>query len=53
MTHVTEDQKTAVQQPCRRPYQVPRLSVYGAVRDLTMGGSGNAQETSSGQKPRL
>lgn len=39
MIHITEDQKAAVQQSNMRPYHAPRLFVYGAVRELTMGGS--------------
>ena len=31
----------------RRPYTKPRLTVYGAVTDLTAGGTGNASETVS------
>lgn len=46
MTHITEDQKTAVQQPNWRPYHTPRLFVYGAVRQLTAAGSVDSPEGS-------
>ncbi len=36
----------------RRPYAAPALVDYGAVRDLTAGGSGHAQESSSGNLRR-
>jgi hypothetical protein len=36
----------------RRPYHPPRMFIYGAVKDLTAGGSGHAQELSSGQLMR-
>ncbi|MDR7135847.1 hypothetical protein J2X06_003065 [Lysobacter niastensis] len=36
----------------RQPYQTPQLHNYGAVSDLTAGGSGNANEGSGGQRPR-
>jgi hypothetical protein len=38
--------------PDRKPYTQPTLTRYGQLKDLTTGGSGNAQETSNGQKPR-
>lgn len=44
MTHVTEDQKTVVQQPGRRSYRTPRLFVYGAVRQLTASGTASGKE---------
>jgi len=31
-----------------RPYQAPRLLIYGPVRELTGGGSGNAVEGTKG-----
>jgi hypothetical protein len=53
MIHVTGDHMAAVQQPGRRSYHRPRLFVYGAVRNLTAGGSGNASEGEKGNaKPR-
>jgi hypothetical protein len=37
----------------RRRYLTPRLVEYGAVRELTAGGSGKASESQQGQaKPR-
>lgn len=48
MIHITEDQKAAVQQSNMRPYHTPRLRVYGAVRELTMSGSGNTKENNQG-----
>jgi hypothetical protein len=36
----------------RRPYFSPRLLVYGAVRELTAGGTGHAVETSQSQRYR-
>jgi hypothetical protein len=38
--------------PCKTPYQTPTLTQYGQLKELTTGGSGNAQESSSGKKPR-
>jgi len=35
-----------------RDYHSPRLVIYGPMRDLTAGGTGNAQEGSSGQRVR-
>jgi hypothetical protein len=52
MTHLPEDQKREEKKPGKRPYQSPQLVVYGAVRDLARGGTGKAQESSSGQKRR-
>ena len=36
----------------KKPYGSPSFILYGKVKDLTTGGTGNAQEGSSGQKPR-
>ena len=36
----------------RKGYKTPSLTKYGRLKDLTTGGSGNAQEPSSGKKPR-
>jgi hypothetical protein len=36
----------------KRQYDTPELSRLGSVASLTAGGSGNAQESSSGNKPR-
>ena len=38
--------------PKRRIYKKPTLAVYGKLKDLTTGGSGTANEGSSGKKPR-
>ena len=35
-----------------KTYKKPTLTVYGKLKDLTTGGSGNANEGSSGKKPR-
>ncbi|HSO21616.1 MAG TPA: lasso RiPP family leader peptide-containing protein [Chondromyces sp.] len=35
----------------RRPYGAPRLVVYGEVRELTAGGTGNASENAPGPDP--
>jgi hypothetical protein len=40
---LNHDQRHA-SQPVRRPYRSPQLLVYGAMRDLTAGGSGNTTE---------
>jgi len=44
MTQGPEDQKTAVRQPGRHSYHTPRLFVYGAVREVTLGGASGNQE---------
>ncbi|HEX4823041.1 MAG TPA: lasso RiPP family leader peptide-containing protein [Candidatus Polarisedimenticolaceae bacterium] len=36
----------------KKPYQAPRLTEYGKLADLTTGGTGKANEGSSGQRPR-
>jgi hypothetical protein len=36
----------------KKPYREPRLTEYGALKDLTAGGSGSANEGSQGQRPR-
>ena len=36
----------------KKAYQRPSLTKYGALRDLTTGGTGNATEGSMGQRPR-
>jgi len=43
MSHVTDDTKKT-QQKSRRHYKEPHLIVYGAVKDLTAGGSGKNSE---------
>ena len=35
-----------------KPYEPPRLTHYGDLKDLTTGGSGTANEGSMGQRPR-
>jgi hypothetical protein len=48
MKHLTEDQEQQVQSSSRRLYHPPRLSVYGTVRQLTNGGTGNMTESQPG-----
>jgi hypothetical protein len=36
----------------KKSYQKPSLTAYGRVKDLTTGGTGSANEPSSGKKPR-
>lgn len=36
----------------RKVYTAPQIEAYGRLRDLTAGGSGNANEGSQGQRPR-
>jgi hypothetical protein len=38
--------------PRKKPYKKPDIKTYGKLQDLTTGGSGNANEGSSGKKPR-
>ncbi|MDB6162918.1 MAG: hypothetical protein JWL98_350 [Xanthomonadaceae bacterium] len=38
--------------PARKMYATPKLIAYGALRDLTTGGSGVAQEHSLGKHKR-
>jgi hypothetical protein len=38
--------------PKKKAYKTPRLMKYGQLKDLTTGGSGTAQESSHGQKPK-
>jgi hypothetical protein len=49
MKHLTEDQEKQVQASRKRPYHSPRLSVYGAVRQLTNGGTGADTEPNPGK----
>jgi len=44
-----ENSKSA---PGRKIYKKPTLTTYGQLKDLTTGGSGTANEGSSGKKPR-
>ena len=46
MKTVTEHRKQPERQSYARTYQTPRLKVYGAVRELTNGGTGNTIENS-------
>jgi hypothetical protein len=46
MTHETTVQTPEIRQTPARPYHVPHLLVYGAMRELTAGGSGQAAENS-------
>jgi hypothetical protein len=53
MKYLSEDREQHVQQSKARPYNAPRLVVYGAVRDITSGGTGKASENNQGGvKPR-
>jgi hypothetical protein len=36
----------------KKAYRTPRVAKYGKLKDLTTGGTGNANEPSSGKKPR-
>ena len=36
----------------KEKYSKPKLKRYGSVKTLTRGGSGHAQESSQGNKPR-
>jgi len=47
MSQVKDDKKK-IEQKARRPYRKPELLAYGTVKDLTAGGSGNAQEGNPG-----
>jgi hypothetical protein len=38
--------------PDRKPYTQPTLIRYGQLKDLTAGGSGQANEGSQGKNPR-
>lgn len=38
--------------PTKRPYEPPKLTEFGALADLTAGGTGKANEGSMGQRPR-
>ena len=37
----------------KKAYQAPKLTDHGLVTEVTTGGTGNAQESSSGQRPRM
>jgi hypothetical protein len=36
----------------RKPYSSPELQVYGALRELTLGGSGGGGDGASGMVPK-
>jgi hypothetical protein len=43
---------TTEKTPRKKAYQRPQLTRYGQLKDLTTGGSGQANEGSSGKNPR-
>jgi hypothetical protein len=45
MMQKTEEKNKSIQSPVAPTYCTPRLTVYGAIRDLTAGGSSGAPET--------
>ncbi len=49
MNNRVETDRDRNPQQQRRMYQPPRLMTYGAVRELTTGGSGKASETNAGE----
>jgi len=44
--------KERAKTPRKKKYRAPSLRRYGRLKDLTTGGTGNANENSSGKKPR-
>jgi len=46
------DSKPSAANTAKKAYDRPRLIAYGTLRDLTTGGTGHANEGSSGQRPR-
>jgi len=44
--------KTTEKIPSNKSYAKPTLTRYGQLKDLTTGGSGSANEGSSGKNPR-
>ncbi len=48
MANITEEKQQKEAQSKIRPYHSPRLSVYGAVSDLTEGGSTMRREGEKG-----
>lgn len=50
-THTPDHSGGAPRSPDRRSYRTPRLLVYGEVRELTAGGTGNAIESAGGPDP--
>ncbi len=57
-TDSTVDEESGMSEPkdgateTKKPYRAPKLTEYGELKDLTAGGSGSANEGSSGQRPR-
>jgi len=49
---MTESRDKTQTVPGRKTYKKPILTKYGRLKDLTTGGSGRANEPSSGKKPR-
>ena len=45
-----KSQEDVAKQPAKKPYASPRLVSYGAVRDLTAGGSAGEPEFGSSSK---
>ena len=44
--------ESAKNSPAKKPYQRPSVVRYGKLQDLTTGGTGNASESSQGQRPK-
>jgi len=51
MSQVTDD-KNKKQQKSLQPYHSPHLVIFGALRDLTAGGTGTKLESSGGGPPK-
>jgi hypothetical protein len=51
-TSTMASEKTTKSMPRKKAYRKPTLTRYGQLKVLTTGGSGNAQESSSGKKTR-
>jgi hypothetical protein len=47
-----DSKDSAKTNPAGKPYTRPELKTFGKLQDLTTGGTGNANEGSSGSKPR-
>ena len=45
-------QRDAAKTPEKQPYTTPTVTEYGALEDLTAGGSGNASEGSPGNSAK-
>jgi hypothetical protein len=48
MMQKPEEKNKSLKTPVAPLYQTPRLTVYGAIKDLTAGGSGVAAEAAVG-----